>query len=372
MSRKIGSFSSYASWLAIGGLSIGVTALMLTASIIQGFQDVVSDKLSNFEGLGRVSHILGNPINMLDTTIISIIENENLDINPYIRGVCILRFQNKAEGILIEGVEKLPEIITKSGNFDIYPGQIIIGNGLASTMDIELNDIIYLQGFSNKKSSYNIPLVQSFEVISIFESGLQEYDNTLAYVSLDDSRSILNYSKNTVSGLINISGYLSNLSYPYYYETWQERHALLFEWISIQKWPAYLMFGLIVLVGLVNLIAAIAMIIIEKSNQIGILLAQGITKPILKYVFMLQGGIIGLSGGVIGGFLSIIIILLQINFEILKIPSDIYFMDKIPFSFNYIVFLFTLIFSFAIAVIASWIPINRISNFNPSRALRYE
>ena len=372
ISRKIGTFSSYASWLAIGGLSIGVASLMLTASIIQGFTETVSEKLSNFEGAGRVTHILGRSINLSDTTITSLIKNNNKIITPFIRGVCIFRFQNKAEGVLIEGVEKLPEVISQFGKININSGEIIIGKGLASKMGIRLDDIIYLQGFSDRKSTFSMPKVKSLKITQIYESGLQEYDNTLAYLSLEDSRSILNYDKNEITGLIINASNIKNLPYPYYYETWKERHALLFEWISIQKWPAYLMFALIILVGIVNLIAAITMIIIEKSNQIGILLAQGMPKIGLKQIFMLQGGFIGFAGGVIGGFISILIILVQLKFELLEIPSDIYFMDKIPFSFNYIVFVFILIFSFSISLIASWIPINRISNFKPSKALRYE
>ena len=80
-----------------------------------------------------------------------------------------------------------------------------------------------------------------------------------------------------------------HIKYPFYLETWRDQHALLFEWISIQRWPAYIMFGLISLVGLVNLVAAISMIIIEKSQQIGILYAQGFTRRKLQKIFIYQG-----------------------------------------------------------------------------------
>ena len=89
-SYKLGSFSSYASWLAIGGLSIGVTALMLTASIIEGFQDVISEKLSSFEGHARISHILGKPINISNEPINSLLKVSNNLPDEFIRGVCML------------------------------------------------------------------------------------------------------------------------------------------------------------------------------------------------------------------------------------------------------------------------------------------
>ena len=132
------------------------------------------------------------------------------------------------------------------------------------------------------------------------------------------------------------------------------------------------MFGLISIVGLMNLIAALAMIIIEKTNQIGILLAQGIPRSVLKKVFIIQGGFIGLLGGLIGGIISIVLITIQLKYRVLDIPSDIYFMDQIPFSFNYTIFSSILLLSIFLSIIISWIPINRISTFKPSKALRYE
>jgi len=132
------------------------------------------------------------------------------------------------------------------------------------------------------------------------------------------------------------------------------------------------MFGLIALVGIINLLAAITMIILEKSGQIGILMAQGITIPALKQIFMIQGGFIGFMGGIIGGLLSTVIIMLQFKFEILSIPSEIYFMDNIPFSFDFSAFgiILTLVFSFSI--LASWWPTKALTRMNPAAVLRYE
>ena len=155
-------------------------------------------------------------------------------------------------------------------------------------------------------------------------------------------------------------------------ETWRDQHALLFEWISIQRWPAYIMFGLISLVGLVNLVAAISMIIIEKSQQIGILYAQGFTRRKLQKIFIYQGGLIGLIGSLNGGLLSIIIIFLQKKYRLLEIPSDIYFMDQIPFSFNYPVFFQIVFYVLIFSLFISWFPTKSISSTRPSKLLRYE
>ena len=367
VNKSSGSFSSFASWLAIGGLAIGIAALMLTASIVQGFEEVISQKLENLDGQGRVQHVLGYPINIKDNSIDSIIHEYPKNISGFIRGACMLRYGSMAEGVLIEGIEN---------STNLNNGEIIIGKGLISLLKIDIGDVVYLQSFSSNDSTTRFPIIKSFKVIDTFYSGLKEYDNTIAYVTIQDSRKLFNIKENFVSGFIinnmNDTSVLRKLKYPYYFETWKEKHSLLFEWISFQRWPAYIMFGLIALVGLVNLVAALTMIIVEKTYQIGILLSQGMTKNNLVIVFLMQGGFIGLIGGVLGGFISILVLIIQLEYGLFKIPSDIYFMDKIPFAFDFIIFGLLLLLSFFLSVLASYIPVRSILKFQPSTALRYE
>lgn len=368
-----GSFSSFASWLAIGGLSIGITALMLTASIIHGFQSAISEKLSSFEGQGRIQHILGQPLDLTAPKLDSLVHSQKGNVSPYIRGVCMARSGNHADGMLVEGVESLPRAIDPNRSTLIQQGTIIIGRGLAQELHVVVGDEIYLQVFSTQSSTKR--RIKSLRVEKIYQSGLQEYDKTLAYVHIEDAKHIFGVTGNQVSGLIvhgNAPEFLGSLSYPHFFETWKDRHALLFEWIKLQRWPAYIMFGLIAMVGIVNIIAAIAMIILEKSGQIGILMAQGTPRSALKHIFMIQGGFIGLLGGLIGGGLSMMIIWAQLKFEILKIPSEIYFMDQIPFSFDFPVFGLILAITFIFCMLASWWPTKSVTTLNPATALRYE
>jgi lipoprotein-releasing system permease protein len=371
-----GSFSSTASWLAIGGLSIGITALMLTASIIQGFQQVISEKLSSFEGQGRIQHMLGNQMDLSNPKLDSLIQSNSGSFSPFVRGVCMVRAGANADGVLIEGVESLPRAISDDQNNKLNPGEIVLGHGLANELQVQKGDKVYLQVFSSIQKSSFSRRIKPVIVKDIFYSGLQEYDKTLAYIHLDDARNLFGFDNNSVSGLIlnhaNISAIREQISYPFFYESWRDRHALLFEWIDLQRWPAYIMFGLIALVGIVNIIAAIAMIITEKSGQIGILMAQGSHRSTLKRIFMIQGGFIGLMGGIIGGLLSMAIIWIQLKFEILKIPAEIYFMDQIPFSFDFPAFGLILIITFIFCMIASWWPTKSVTTLNPAEALRYE
>ena len=156
------------------------------------------------------------------------------------------------------------------------------------------------------------------------------------------------------------------------YEDWKSRHSLLFEWIKLQRWPAYIMFGLITVVGLVNLIASLNMIIQEKKGQIAILLSQGIRINDLKFIFMLQGGIIGLFGATIGGFFSALLIIIEKKINILRIPSDIYFMDKVPLVFDLVTFLSVALIVFFISLLFSLIPLKYLKKIKIAPTLKYE
>ena len=374
LSTGSGNFASYASRLAIFGLSIGVTSLLLTTSIIHGFENIMSRKLSMLEGQARISDILGKPMSLSDTTVNSLIKRFDKKLIPFINGLALIRSKSKAEGVFIEGLEHIPSFLSKSKLEKINDGEIILGKGISSSLMIKNGDSVLLQSLTNYESITSFPLIKTFKVREIYDSGLKEYDNTIVYISKNDARRILDLSSDHISGLI-YNGYediTSEILYPYYYETWKEKHELLFRWISIQKWPSYIMFGLISLVGLINLIGAITMINIEKTKQIGILIAQGFPVLFLKKVFIVQGALIGLIGCIMGGLFTLIFSLVQTKFEILKLPSDIYFMDHIPIFFDYYIFLKILLLSFLLSIIGSWVPVRNISTHNLAGSLRYE
>ncbi len=371
---KKSSFSSYASWLTIIGLSIGVTALMLTTSIIGGFKEVVSDKLSRIEGQGRLRHFLGKPVFLDHELLKPIFNNSHYKINPYVRGPCMIRKGNNLDGVIIEGISQYPKLSNSNDSNFIESNQIVLGESLASSLGAKIGDKIFLQSYSKSDLSLLSSKMHSFEVHNVFYSGIQEYDKNIAYISLKKAQSLLGFDINEYTGLIieNNQEPSIDIPYPFYYETWKERHALLFEWMLIQQWPAYIMFGLITFVGLINLFAAIAMIIIEKNGPITILLSQGMDITNLRRVFMLQGGIIGILGTLLGGLVAIILISIQVKFSLFKIPSEIYFMDQVPFSFEIGKYLSILILVSMLSILSSWLSTRSFKNFIPAQVLRYE
>lgn len=372
-SKEKGSFSRFASLLSIGGLCIGVSALILTISVVRGFQDVIFSKLSSFEGFGRVKHILSKPININSAEIASFSTQINSKtIIPYYRDVALVRKGRIADGIIIEGSQSIPSFIKNDSLNDFSNNEIIIGKILAKNLNVEKGEKVFVQSLSIKNKSIIKPLI----IKDIFYSGLQEFDKTMAYTNLVTAQDIFGINQDQISGLIfkneKFKNLIQNVTYPLIYEDWKSRHSLLFEWIKLQRWPAYIMFGLITLVGLVNLIASLNMIIQEKKGQIAILLSQGVEIKALRFIFMLQGGIIGFFGAVIGGILSIALITIEKKINVLRIPSDVYFMDNIPVSFDLSIFLFIVIIIFFISILFSLIPLKNLKKFDIASILKYE
>ena len=376
-SKEKGSFSSFASVIAIIGLSIGVASLLITVSVVQGFQEVISEKLSSFEGEGRVKHILSKNFRRDDFQIKRLSNELDIDsLVPYVRNIVIARRGKKADGIIIEGADELPKMLNEVDMKSLLDNEIIIGHVLARNLEVKIMDKIFVQPLQKKKSLNIVLPIKSLIVKDIFTSGLQEFDKTLAYTNLKTAQKIFEIDTEIISGLI-VKNKLTdltkrNINYPFVYETWKTRHSLLFQWIELQRWPAFIMFGLITLVGLVNLLSSLNMIIKEKKGQIAILLAQGIRFNELKTIFMYQGGLIGLIGTLVGGLFSLLIINLDKYLNIFKIPSDIYFMDRIPFSFDVYIFSMMIIIIFLISFIFSWIPVKHLESINLSRALKFE
>ena len=376
------SFSSNASLLAIIGLSIGLFSLILTMSIIKGFENVLENKLSSIDGLIRVQNILGKPINEKDN-LDSLLYSTDIPIkvSPYIRGTAMIRLGKYTEGIIIEGVSKLPD----RSYFDIEQtsiddNKIIIGKSLSDDLGIDIGDKVIINPLINSPDKFNMQKFDLIEVSGIFKSGMQEYDKTIAYVSINKAKKIFGM-KSQVSGyvinskepLYEIIERLNNyIRYPYYLESWKERHRIIFDWINIQRLPIIIIFSLISLVAITNIMATISMIIREKNSQIGILMALGMKPNDIRKIFFYYGGTIGLAGCFFGSVAAYLFIIVQNRFKVISLPEDIYFMDYVPAVFDYSIFTFVLISTILISVISTIFPTKNIIKMRPSQALAQE
>lgn len=385
-STQKGSFTRIAGILSVAGLAVGISALLITLFILNGFERVISEKIADFDGHIRVRHYLNN-------SIPSEIEGMNQIISAYdgkvvqskfIQGTALLRKGKSAEGVIVEGIESsgndfLSNILV-SGTVDLDDHGIILGERLANQLNIGIGDKTVLFDLATLRGSKK--RLKQFTVTGIFHSGMSEYDQSLVYTNLKQADGLFNM-EGKVSGYVlrmndpalanDFSQLLGEeLAYPYMVMTWKEKNRALFKWMDVQRWPILFIFSLIALVGIVNIISALAMIVLDKTRQIGILKSLGLPQGKLKQVFLAKGFIIGVAGAVFGSALALFLAWLQNHYKLITVPEDVYFMDYIPVDVNLAHVGIVIIVSVIFSVIAAIWPTIRAGKIQPAKALNYE
>ena len=381
-----GSFTRVAGVLSVAGLSVGISALLITLFILNGFEKVISKKIADFDGHIRVKHYLNYPIpsEILEMDSILFHYKETVSQSRFIQKPALLRKGKVAEGIIVEGIEpdrvEFINDILVSGTNDISGNQIVIGERLANQVNISIGDKIVLFDLATLNGSNK--RLKQFAVAGFFHSGMLEYDNHMIYMNLEQADRLFHMNEK-VSGQVlrlseskwanELSEFLKkDLAYPYMVMTWKEKNRSLFKWMDIQRWPILFIFSLIAMVGLVNIISALAMIVLDKTRQIGILKSLGVSHTGLRQLFLFYGFMIGLAGAIIGSFLALLLAWMQNNFKIITLPEDIYFMDFIPMDVSIFDVFSIAIISIVCAIFAAIWPTVRAERIEPADALRYE
>ena len=384
------NFSSFAGKLSIIGLSFGIASLILTMSIYQGFENTISNKIASFDGHYRFQDILGRSIDE-NSDLNSVLDNilsERKDpiIRSFVQGPALIRKGINAEGVIIEGisgnglVEPLNNLLI-SGTGRFSDNSIIIGKSLSEKYGLVIGDPLVIFDLSSISDISGMYRLKQFTIGGIFHSGLSEYDNNMIYTSIQNAQYLLDiedkisgkvvyFTQNNFSSISELID--EKLRYPYYSNSWKEKHHTLFKWLEVQKLPIIIIFGMISLVAIVNIISALTMIVLDKIKTIGVLQAVGFRKKQINLIFLLKGAIIGIIGSFIGLFIALVLGWMQMKYHILSISEDIYFMDHLPISFNINNILLILILGIISSLIASYWPARIAANIKPADAMRYE
>ena len=364
------SFSSNAINLATIGLSIGVFSLLVTISVIKGFENVLSNKLVNVDGKIRLKTLFGSSISELDSIDSTLLKSySKIIVTPFVRGSVVIKKNKVNEGLLVEGVNYLPSF-NHSVNEKRFVNndEIIIGSSLAESLKLDSSEVLILiplDGFIG-----DVKNLKYYKLIfrHTFKTGMDEYDRNLAYVNINTAQKMFNMN-NKVSGYIinsdaktdDLLNHLNgNIKYPYFLETWKDRHQIIFTWIRTQTLPIVIIFSLITLVGITNVMATVSLLVSERSKEIGVLLSQGFQKYQIRNIFLIESGFIGLIGSSIGVLLAIFFTFIQGRYNIIQLPEEVYFMNSLPISFDYDLCFVIVLLSLFITMFSSFLPIKTI------------
>ncbi|MFQ6676934.1 MAG: ABC transporter permease [Fidelibacterota bacterium] len=384
-----GSFTSFAGIAAVIGLGLGICALVLTVSVLNGFEDTISRKIAGLDGHIRTQHFLFRPVDPYQSKLDSILTNQSVSYSsvPYIQEAAMVRKGRRAEGILIEGYgdDELPNDIAKmvqSGSSELENGKAVIGKALAQMLHVDVGDKLVLMDMKSMITISSGRRMKQVSIGGIYKSGLQEYDQSVVYLSLKDAQNLFHY-ENKISGYTislkdgNNADIIStvleeSLGYPYYVITWKEKHNNLFNWLNLQKWPILIIFGMIALVGIVNIISALFMIVLEKIRTIGTLKSMGMDNKTIRQIFLIKGVFIGSLGSLFGLALALIFAAIQIHYTPLSISEEIYFMRYVPVLLDWSIIGMIVFCGIFFSILSALWPTGRAAAIDPADALRYE
>ena len=405
-SRRKTRFISIIGYFSIGGVAIGVAALAIVLSTMNGLETEVREKLLDMDAHLKITvfhnrGIPGEEWPALMDTIRSV--PGVVGVTPYIEAQAMLKAQDRTTAIL-RGIDPATadEVysIAKTleyGELDfgmtvVDPGVpaygMVVGRDLALAEIGPVGEVGVMAVLPEEDESspmislFPQPRVRNFKVTGIFSSGLYEYDANYAYIGLETAQDLLGMGKRITGLAVRIDDMWSAermkvridgmLPYPYYVFTWIDQNKNLFSWMTIEKWAMFIVLGLIILVAAFNIISTLIMVVLEKKGEIGILKAMGATSGSVQRVFVTQGMIVGVVGTTIGLVIGYGFCWAQQTFRLISLPPDVYFISAVPIDMRLLDAVLIVVLSMLICLFASLYPARRAAELVPVEAIRDE
>jgi len=388
-------FVSLVAIFAVGGIAIGVAALIVSLSVMNGFEGEVRSRIIN-----TISHI-----NVYSLRAESITDWEPLlerlsardDVvaaSPFVYGKVPIANDGKFDGIMLRGILPSSESAIGCPESTVVDGDwlpehpdsgiplIALGVYLADNISAGPGDTVITYGLGSSRGSSMTPKLHRFVVCGIFETGMFDYDAMLAYINLESAQKIFDLG-NSVTGIeLRVkdayaadriaNSVESDLGFPYYAMSWAEMNKNLFSWMTLEKWGLFLLLSLIIAVAAFNIASTLIMVVMEKTPQIGILRAMGVTSKMIRRIFLIQGLVIGILGTALGALIGVLLAFVQNHWEIVSLPADIYSISSLPVDMHALDVLIICTASVLISAVSSLYPAWRASKANPIDAIRIQ
>ena len=393
-SKKDSRFLSVISYITITGIALGVAVVIIALTILDGFDKVITDKIIKFNSHIKVVSFGNRNLPSFSETVpqIETTFKDITSIQPFASKLAIIKSKKMTEGITLLGVQSGNSELNnfmQSGNFDLAQSgnelqKIILGKTLAEKLFVKVGDVVTI--FCLRKDQIptvdNPPGIEQFTVSGIYESGMSEYDDLNAFINLkvaqdifgmDDHISGYNIKLKDLNNVNAIAERLQDLlGYPYYVRTVFQLHQNIFTWIELQKKPIPIILGLIIFVAVFNIVGTLLMIVLERTNAIGILRSLGANRKLIIKTFLYHSVFLTAIGVMVGIILAFVLSILQQDFDIISLPGKVYFITKVPISIELNNYLLVTAVTVVISLAASLLPAFIASRIKPISAIRFE
>lgn len=399
--KRRNHFISFISLISMLGVALGVAALIVVLSVMNGFQKELRGRI-----LAVVSHVqvLGgnNDLSGWERIIKQVDAHPEVKAAaPFVQAQGLLSYNQSVRGTMVRGI--LPEMEEgvadfqkhmKNGSLEALTTDsfnIVLGSELARALGVFVGDRVTLiapQGVVTPAGV--VPRLKTFNVVGIFEVGMFEYDNSLALVAMSDAQKLYRMVDRVSGVRLKLNDLFmaprvahelaTKLDVDAFLSDWTRSHANFFRAVQIEKNMMFIILSLIVAVAAFNIVSTLVMAVTDKQSDIAILRTLGASPGSIMAIFMVQGaliGIIGLALGVAGG------ILVAVNVDVLVpaiehmlgtqfLSKEVYYINQLPSDLQWNDVSGITLIAFVLALLATVYPSWRASRVNPAEALRYE
>jgi len=399
-SKRKTRFISLITYISIAGVVIGVAALIIVLSVMNGFESEVRSRIIGFDAHIRLRTFHDRGIPDYQEVIDQIRGMEHIvGLSPYILGKAIIESRNASDGIVVKGADQATLTQTSDLGKNIIFGElnlgrakakdgkelpgIVLGYNLADRLVVSPGDKVIITSPTGVSGLLGrIPRIRQFCVTGFFETGMFEYDDTFALISIKEAQKLFKMG-DKVSGIeiklddMDKAGAVARainglLGYPYRALTWFQMHKNLFSWMQIEKWAMFIVLSLIIMVAAFNIVSTLIMVVMEKTKEIGILKSMGATSRSIMKIFMFEGLVVGVLGTVCGCLIGYGLCWAQKTYKFFSLPPDVYFINTLPILMKGSDFIFVSMAAMGLCFLATLYPSWKAAKLVPVEAIRYE
>jgi lipoprotein-releasing system permease protein len=393
------SFLQFITYVAIGGVALGVAALLLSLAIVRGFSQEIQSKIVGIGAHVQVrSYVQDAPLNRADSMAADLTAYPEVTrVMPVVEDFVLLRRSQEAiDGVALVGVDAPPPYLEGrlvAGEFDLREGTenrpgLVVGQSLAERLGVEVGDAVTAFSMRSRGEGGGLqdlgrPRIRQFVVRGVYETSLTNVDDLYVFTGIATARRLTGVPQTAVSrfdltlrDVAAVDSVASRIEdqfgFPVAARTIYQQFSGLFAWVNLQESIIPLVIGVIILVAAFNIIGILLMMILEKTSEIGTLQSLGASGRTVKRLFLVLGLLIGALGTSIGMALALSLSWIQQTFQVIPLPAEAYYMTHAPIQINPLDYLLVGTVALLLCGLAAYVPARVAARIEPVRAIRFQ